>query len=263
MINYPVTVVLAGTSEGRKLIRALQDRGYPVIGSVSTQYGARLLLRDGISHFVQGSLDHDGLKRLIEENKAQLMIDATHPFALTISRQAMEVCKENDILYLRLEREGGKLPVNPWIKTIRRLEEGEQFIKPKMRVFSTLGTKSLPVLAEMVNRQQGELIARVLPASDVIKRCEQLGLLPDQIVAIKGPFTADLNRAIFKMYKADLIITKESGDAGGVNAKIQAAIELGIPIVVWLKPQVEYPVMFNSVPEIIKYMENIQGGYHY
>ena len=249
-----VILVLAGTVEGRELIKTLNEQGYPVIGSVSTEYGAELLAREGCSDIIQGNLDIHSLKDLIKHNKVKFIIDATHPFASIISGQAMEAAKATDIKYLRLERKSGIIPNGPLIKTIRELEEAEPFIKPGMRVFSTLGSKSLSIIVPIVSRCQAELVVRVLPTSQVIIECEKLGLNPDQIVALSGPFNMETNRELFKKYNSDLILTKESGDPGGLGAKITAAAKLNITTVVWLRPIVKYPIVFNSVASVVEYL---------
>lgn len=248
-------IVLAGTSEGREIASLLQDRGWPVLATATSELGAELLRVQGIRQVWQGSFDNSSLPVFIAEKKAWCLIDATHPFAQTISEQAMKAAWRMEIPYLRLEREASRLPDRCVIK-IDKLEELAVYIKPGMTVFSTLGSKHLPRLLPLVRDRKARLVARVLPLDSVLQGLAQLGLKGDQIVALRGPFSVEENRALFKGHQADLIVSKESGPAGGLAAKIQAAQELGIPMAVWTRPVMDYPVVFHSSPALLEYIEN-------
>ena len=78
-------IVLAGTSEGREAAALLQNRGWPVLATATSPLGAELLRLEGIRQVWQGSFDDHALPGFIEENQAWCLVDATHPFARTIS----------------------------------------------------------------------------------------------------------------------------------------------------------------------------------
>ena len=94
------------------------------------------------------------------------------------------------------------------------------------------------------------MIARVLPTAEVIGLCEDLGLAPDQIVALQGPFSAALNRELFLRYEAEVIITKNSGTLGGTDTKVQAAAELGLPLIVIDRPPLAYDCLCSTFEEV-------------
>ena len=94
------------------------------------------------------------------------------------------------------------------------------------------------------------LIARVLPTAEVIGLCEDLGLAPDQIVALQGPFSAALNRELFLRYEAEVIITKNSGTLGGTDTKVQAAAELDLPLIVIDRPPLAYDCLCSTFEEV-------------
>lgn len=252
-------LVLAGTTEGREVTSLLQQEGFKVNAAVLSPYGAELLpLKDGDG--LVGPLDRGSLRGWINAKDIQAVVDATHPFALQISHLAMQVTAELSIPYIRLERPKMELPQHPLIKTVDRLEQMEAYFKAGQNVFSTLGTNHLEQLLKMAVRQKARLIARVLPLADVVGRCAEAGLSPDQIIALKGPFTQELNQHLFLHSGADLILSKDSGQVGGLDSKIQAALALGIPIVVWLRPVLEYPLLVNSASGVIDYLRIPQGG---
>lgn len=252
-------IVLAGTSEGREAAALLQEKGWPVVATVTSELGAELLGLEGIRQVWQGCFDNDSLLAFIKEKQAHCLVDATHPFARVISRRAMEAARKAGIAYLRLERETGFIPEQGVIK-ISRLDELAAYLKPGMTIFSTMGSKHLSELLPLVQEKKARLIARVLPVNSVLESCARLGLPPDQTVALRGPFSEAENRALFSSHQADLIVSKESGPAGGLDVKIKAARELGIPIVIWTRPVMHYPVVFSAAFELVEYIEKIWGG---
>jgi len=249
-------VILAGTSEGREICARLQNSGRPVLASVTSDWGRHLLQQEGLTNIIQGSLDGQDLIDLIDQVEADVLIDATHPFAVAISRAAMEAALRCGIEYLRLERPGLKLPDDPLVIPIPDLENLDDHLNPGQRVFSTLGSKHLPAIMPIVDRKKAHLTARVLPNAGVIKKCEELGLKPSQIIAMQGPFTVKLNLEMFRQAGADLVISKESGSPGGLETKIEAARELNIPILIWTRPQLDYPRCFESSQAVIAYLNS-------
>jgi len=249
-------IVLAGTREGREICARLQGAGRPVLASVTSSWGESLLKSQGVANVLQGNLSRAGLEELIRSERASLIIDATHPFAATISQDAMDAARQIGIEYLRLEREPAALPDHPLIIRIQALGEIEAYLEIGHRLFSTLGSKHLPAILPMVRRKKAQLVARVLPHSAVLKSCEDLGLLPGQLIAMQGPFSLALNVEMFRHYGADLVISKESGAYGGLETKAGAALELGIPILVWSRPKLDYPRCFSSCHELLAYIND-------
>jgi precorrin-6A/cobalt-precorrin-6A reductase len=248
-------IVLAGTSEGREITGLLLEAGWPVLASVTSEFGEVLLQKQGILNIVKGVLQKESLVALIKNNHVKFLVDATHPFAAAISRKAMEAAHDTRIEYLRLERKAGSLPDDPLVIPIRALEELEDHLSKGKRVFSTLGSKNIPIIMPIIRRKNAELIVRVLPSSTVLKSCEDLGLNPGQIIAMQGPFSRILNMELFKQYKAEIIISKDSGPAGGLDAKIEAAREMEIPILVWARPELSYPQVFHSSGSLLEYIK--------
>jgi len=95
----------------------------------------------------------------------------------------------------------------------------------------------------------------VLPTSTVLAECEALGFGVEQIIAMKGPFDAELNRALYRACRCDLVITKESGAEGGYQEKVRPCLELGIPCIVIRRPHTEHDSRWGeiiSTPDALK-----------
>ena len=58
---------------------------------------------------------------------------------------------------------------------------------------------------------------------------------------MQGPFGVEMNRAMLVHYRAEVLVSKESGGLGGTDAKLTAALELGVPVVLVQRPQIPYP----------------------
>ena len=69
---------------------------------------------------------------------------------------------------------------------------------------------------------------------------------------MKGPFTEEINIATYRQYDIDLLITKESGVAGGFLEKINACKALNIPAVIITRKQIDYPKVINRIEDIEK-----------
>lgn len=252
-------LVLAGTIEGRRAAMALQENGFPLLASVTSPYGRDLMLESGVKQVRQGALQLPDLLSLLQEGGFGMVVDATHPYAATISRHGMEAARLMDLPYLRLERPLSPLPEDDLIRTIESLEQLPGILYPGCRMMSTIGSKNLPLLLELTDASRAVLIARFLPSGRVMQSCEQMGLPPEQVIAMKGPFSAEMNRALFIKYAINMVLTKESGLEGGFMEKLQAARELAIPLVVWTRPDLDYPIVFDSVDRLLRYIKEMKG----
>ena len=122
-------------------------------------------------------------------------------------------------------------------------------------VFLTTGSHSLPLFRAAAAGRDCRLIARVLPQPEVIADCIANGFSPADIIAAQGPFSQELNRELFRAYGADVMVTKNSGAIGGTDAKIAAAIELGLIIVVVQRPAALQQQVFDSLPALLEYLK--------
>jgi precorrin-6A/cobalt-precorrin-6A reductase len=242
----------------------LQREGWPVCVSVVSSYGADGLNPTAGSEVITGRLDQPDLKALLKSRKISVLVDATHPFASQISLTAMQAAEESGVSYVRLERPACPLPASPLVKKVERVEDMEGHFNPGQRIFSTLGSKELESLLPMVKRKKAELVVRVLPMPEVISKCIDLGVKAEHIVAMQGPFSVELNRQLLLHYHADCLLTKESGSAGGLDSKLRAALELEIPVLVWTRPALDYPLVLTGVQEAMDYLsqENTFNSYY-
>ncbi|MDQ0287453.1 precorrin-6A/cobalt-precorrin-6A reductase [Desulfofundulus luciae] len=230
-------LVLSGTADGRLIVQDLVASGYTVLASAATPYGGELLARHG-AEIITGPLALDEMVALIKKRRIELLVDATHPYAQRVSEIARQACAQTQIPYLRYQRGETNLPRHPLIHCTAGYEEAaQQATRLGKVIFLTTGSKTLDIFLTAARRHGCRLVVRVLPEPAVIQRCRRLGLSPADIVAMQGPFSLELNRALFKQYGAEVVVTKNSGVVGGTDTKIAAALELALPVVVINRPR--------------------------
>ena len=189
-------------------------QGIPVY---SVTYKDKTILEDSPLGFIAnvGDFSRDMTFTGQKENKIDKVIDATHPYAVEVSTNAMKACELSNTRYIRFERESLINQINYDNKyLVETVEEAcEVANKVGNNIFIGTGSKNLSIYKELIKNKN--LITRVLPTSEVLISCENLGFNADNIIAMKGPFTQEMNESTYKQYDIDLVITKERGITGG------------------------------------------------
>ena len=248
--------VLAGTQDGREIVRLLLEQGHDVAASVVSSYGGELLAHVcGQRCLINDKpLDEAALKDYLQEHDIRLLVDASHPYAANVSRNAIAVCQALSIPYIRYERDLSKLDYDR-ITVVHSYEEAAQAAAALgKKIFLTTGSRNLDKFVHSPDLKDCELTARVLPTAEVIGLCESLGLDAGHIVALQGPFSQELNRELFRKYGAEVIITKNSGTIGGTDTKFAAAAELDLPIVLIDRPKLNYPCITHDYAEVLAFV---------
>ncbi|MBP2654508.1 MAG: cobK [Firmicutes bacterium] len=250
-------LVLAGTKDGREIAAQIENAGYSVLVSVVSEYGRSLVEEQGLVASAS-SLDATGLAGLIRERGIKVVIDATHPYASAVSSNAIEASKFAGTKYLRYERMPATLPAYGRLHTAKDAAEAAVLAADLGKViFLTTGSRALKIFKTEPRLAGHRLVARVLPEPAVLDECLAIGFLPRDIVAVQGPFSRELNIALFKEYGSDVVVTKNSGLVGGSDEKFNAAVELGLHLVVIDRPEIDYPTIVNSGEAVISFIKEI------
>jgi precorrin-6A/cobalt-precorrin-6A reductase len=247
---------MGGTKDARDLVSALRA-AFPDTGILATavsDYGAALLQSSGECTVLQGACNSDLLAALIAGRGVKVLVDATHPFAARASAEAEKAAAMAGIPCLRYSRPASG------VETGEGVFFADDFVSAAImaarlgsRLFLTIGTRHLGEFMAALPAGK-EVVARVLPDAGSINRCRELGLSPASIVAVQGPVSRELNRAMFWQYGAEVVVAKESGEEGGTGGKAAAAKELGIPLVIIRRPAGKTGL---TKSEIIRELEKI------
>lgn len=236
-------IVMSGTSDATKVIEFLSrdDNNY-ILATTVTDYGGKIAEKAGATEVITHALKEEDFVELIKEKNIDTLIDATHPFAAVATETAIESSEKAGIKYIRYERASTILPDSDLIHNVESFEEGavksrELLEKGNGKLMHLAGVLNLSKITEVVGPQK--VVPRVLPNNFSISKTQDTGVPAENIVAMQGTYSKEFNMALMKEYDICAIITKESGESGGAENKINAALELGIPVVLIKRPKVE------------------------
>lgn len=224
-------LIFGGTTEGRILAEFCAQNEIFADISVTTDYGAELLPESQFLNILNGKLDKAEISALISRCGYKLIIDATHPYATAATQNIKAACTETNTEYLRLLRERS-MDISG--KTFADMNGLIEYLNGSEKcVLSTLGSKELPALTKVKNYRE-RICARVLPADGIEDFCRSLGF--ENIIVGKGPFSEEKNIEHIRKSGAEILVTKESGTAGGFPEKAAAAEKCGAEFAVLLRP---------------------------
>lgn len=233
-------LLFGGTGEGRALAEWMLSRGLDATVCVATEYG-ETLLPDGMKVHV-GRLNAGEMETLMADGYT-LVIDATHPYAVEVTKNIRAAADRADLPCLRLLRqsdgEDGCRKV-PDVAAAADLLE-----KLPGNVLLTTGSKELDHFARPGLRER--CFPRVLPMADSLERCLALGFPPKNIICMQGPFTKEMNVATLHQFHIDTLVTKDTGGYGGFQAKAEAAKEAGCALLVVERPQTETGLTLEEI----------------
>ena len=200
---------------------------------------------------LRGRMDRYQMEEFIRNQGIHLVIDATHPHARLVSEEIQEACGRTGV---RLERclraEGEQKKARDWVE-VDSIQEAVSFLSSVSGViFATTGSKELEALCQIPDYQK-RVYARVLPTSNVLKKCEKLGITGSHLIAMQGPFSTEMNTLFLRQTKAEWLLTKDSGRAGGFQEKVEAARENGTRVVVIRRPE-EDGISLEEAMEVLK-----------
>ena len=257
MIYKKRIVVFAGTTEGRLLAERLAASGVEVTACVATEYGEKLMPEQSCLQVHRGRMDAEEMADFLQQKMPHLVVDATHPYAQVVSETVKKVCEELHMEYVRLLRPAGAaLPADERIHIVEDAKAAAELAEQMSgNIFLTTGSKELAVFVETIT-DFSRLYARVLSTEETFEICKELGFEGKQLICMQGPFSEELNRAMYAHVDAKILVTKESGDIGGFSDKVQAALALGMQCIVIQRPK-EQGLNYEQVCERLGVAEGI------
>ena len=224
--------VFSGTTEGHELSRFLAANGVPAEVFVATEYGAAVMEpMPGITVH-EGRLDENEIAARLDADT--LLIDATHPYAALVTDNLRTACAKTGARYERLLRPALRHGEG---ETVPDTEAAVAWLsRHPGKVLLTTGSKELEAYTAVENFAE-RLYPRVLPSVGVIQKCASLGFPGSHIIAMQGPFSRDFNAALYDQLRIRTMVSKDSGQPGGVADKVLPALERGIDVVMIERPK--------------------------
>lgn len=246
---------------------------------VASEYGAQVLPEDDALKVHVGRLEQADMQEFLQEVQADICVDATHPYAVIVTQNIYQACKVVEVPYVRVRREMQEEPGNadpamqeepgntdPAMQMngahiggadgkmytdeisnsiyVEDTQAAVDYLKGVTgNILITTGSKELHLYTQIPDFES-RCTARVLPTRSVVEACTELGFTGKHLICMQGPFDLEMNLATLRYADADFLVTKASGKNGGYDEKCEAALAMGVHLVVIGRPkeQVE-PVM--------------------
>jgi precorrin-6A/cobalt-precorrin-6A reductase len=237
-------LILGGTGKANELAAALVRANIDAIYSYAGR--TQIPLPHALPTRVGGFGGADGLAAFIRDAEITHVVDATHPFAAAMSRNAATACAAAGVPLLALERA-------PWTKTT-----GDRWIEAqdiaaavaalpetRARVFLAIGRQHIAPFAE---KPQHFYTLRFVDWPD--------GALPlpdAELIVSRGPFTHEGDLALMRERGIEWLVARNSG-GDGARAKIDAARALGVPVIMIARPELTERPRVGSVDEVVAWL---------
>ncbi len=243
-------LILGGTAEARALAAALvADQavdGVEVVSSLAGRVSDPALPPGAVR--IGGFGGADGLASYLRTTRIDAVVDATHPFAARISTSAAMACRDPGVPLLRLARPGWSghpdAATWTWVSDVAQaLIAGADAERP----FLTTGRQSLESFLPWSDRSA--LVRVVEPPTFGLPSAWRL-------ITSRGPYRPLDERVILAGHRTDLLLTKDSGGPHTAG-KLDAARELGVPVVVIRRPPV--PAEVTTVTDPAAVTEWVRG----
>nr|WP_307989034.1 precorrin-6A reductase [uncultured Niameybacter sp.] len=255
VMKYKNIFVLGGTTEGREIVKFLEGHNLSTTVSVVTDYGQELLKawkdKENIT-ILQQRLDEEGFINLFKEKRFDLVVDASHPYAKEATINCKKACFKLALPYRRIVRkpiEGNCIYFNTVEEIIEYLEETTG------NILLTTGSKDLDHYIKLSHFEE-RIYIRMLPIPKVVQGFIDKGYLMSHFICMQGPFSRKLNEAMLEHIQAKYLVTKDSGELGGTDEKLEAAHKLGVTVLCLRRPIEDAGVTLETFYKELEEVEN-------
>lgn len=250
--------LMGGTKESIEIIKFIKNNfNSYILTTTTTEYGSKLAIDGGSDTTIAKPLPKDEIINILNgKTNFDIFIDATHPFASHVTNTAIEVSKICKIPYIRFERPTSNFENidDSRVIQVNSFDDAGKLIAEKYNQSNVLhfaGANTMETILKYVSPEY--FYPRILEVKSSLEKCEKLGVIKDHIIPMKGTSTIEENERLIEKTNASIIITKESGDIGGVISKIEAANSKNIDVVLITRPVIESlneKDVVNSIEEL-------------
>lgn len=233
-------LVLGGTTEGKQAIEVLQALRQPFLYSTKT----KVSVPEGVQARV-GALNVTALQGLIQSQGIRLIVHAAHPFATELHQTLHTAARATQVPVLRLERQYPARTHHPLVHYVADYPTALQALseKPHRRLLALSGVQSIPKLKAYW--QHTPTYFRILDRDESKAIARENGFPAEQLILGLSDGTLAHEVETLREKRIDIVLTKESGETGGLSTKISAALACKVPILILEKPSL--PDTFQSV----------------
>jgi precorrin-6A/cobalt-precorrin-6A reductase len=243
-------LILGGTTEASSLVRRIAGRAdiQPVVSFAGRTQSP---VPPPIPFRVGGFGGVAGLEAYLTEHGIDAVIDATHPFAAQMSRNAAAACGRLGVPLAVFTRPAWRRQDGDrWTGVADMAEAARALGEQPRRVFLTIGGLRLAAFAEAPRHHY---IVRTIDPPDAIR------LLPShRLILARGPFTVDDEIGLMRNERVDALVTKNSGGSA-TEAKLVAARALGVEVIIVERPAAGAVPVYETLDDILAWIEAHRG----
>jgi len=190
-----------------------------------------------------------GLAAYVVENEVDRLIDATHPFAAEISRAARQAAERTGVPRLLLRRPAWRRhPLDRWIEVDSIAAAAMLVRRVGRRAWLTIGAAALDAFAPVAGVH---FVVRLIDPPR-----QPLPLVSHEVVPGRGPFGIAEERQLLARHRIDVLVCKASGGAA-TEAKLIAARELGLPVIMVRRPPAEPGPAVDTVEAALEWLADL------
>ncbi len=237
-------LLLAGTGEAKTLAMRIVAGGHTVMASLAGATRAPAPLPCDMR--IGGFGGREGFIRYINAFQPDLVVDATHPFAARITARTAMICQQLDIPYILLSRPPWQPDPARAIHEVASVDAARPMIVRATRLFLATGRQTLEDFSGFMDCT---LICRQIDPPD--------GPFPfpnGKFLIGRPPFSVEDEKALFQRERIDWLIVKNAGGAASYS-KIEAAAQLGIPVIMLARPTLPDAPVASTVDEVMEWVD--------
>ena len=243
-------LLLGGTSETADVATRLAEIGYKVLVSTATDAELAIGNHPNITRRT-GRLNCEEMTVLVHEQSISAIVDVTHPYAAAARMTASLAAENANVPYLTFIRPSTTSTEDNVVLAKDHDEAAVLAFSFGKPVLLTTGSRNLEPYIRESRRTNIPLIARALDHTESRNACRAAGLRDEQVIFGRGPFSVDENRATIRKHNIGVLVTKNSGKAGGVEEKLDAAGLEDCRVVVIQRPEQIGLGVYNSIDGLV------------
>jgi cobalt-precorrin-5B (C1)-methyltransferase len=241
-------LVFGGTTEGKAAAELLDFLREPYFYSTKTCTSVRIG-----GQIRAGAMDTAQIRTFCQEQGVRLIIDAAHPFASHLHENIHTVATELNLTTIRFERTFPEINPNDSIRLFLSFEElTRALLESRFQSILVLtGLQTIPYFDRL--RQQRRCCFRILDNPSGIRKARAFGLADEQIIPARATGNTGQLIELAQKVRAEVILSKESGDSGFFSSKVEASRRLNIPLWVVKRPPLpEFTHMVHDQKELLQ-----------
>jgi precorrin-6A/cobalt-precorrin-6A reductase len=242
-------LILGGTTEARLLAdRLAADGRFELLLSFAGRTADLQL--PATPYRVGGFGGAPGLAGFLERERFSALVDATHPFAARISKNAVEAAQSLDLPLIRLERPEWKPQPGDRFIEVSDMDAAARTLTPDpQRVFLSIGRQEVGAFRAA---PQHDYLIRAVNAFDP-------GLPRARVILARGPFQLESELELLEKEAIEVVVSKNSG-TNATYAKILAARKLGLPVIMVGRPKLPEAEVAHTLEELVSWLDALHGA---